>query len=343
MRILLLLLVLLPAIARPAILTVCASGCDHTTIASAISAAGATDIVQLNENITEVVSLSKNIAEITSDNGARVWDGTGSGGSHTLSIGAGLTQAFKLHNLIIDHSSMGADTIALNGRAAGQAVTFEDLIIKHSSGTGQQLFREATSGIAADEVIFNRCEFIADSGDDCITNVSNTVVDAYTIKNCILRDGLMGYDSPSTTNAHVKFYNNTVVGNATGADVNLRGDFQNNIFANNTDDVVLGANSDKADFITNAFEEQTDSGGFGSGNIFGITSNDEFADEGSNDFHLKAGAQSIDAGTVIAVVTVDYDGVSRPQGSSYDIGAYEFIPPDDFLMLDSDLARRGIQ
>jgi hypothetical protein len=44
----------------------------------------------------------------------------------------------------------------------------------------------------------------------------------------------------------------------------------------------------------------------------------------SNDFHLTTGSPAIDAGVTTAV-TIDYDGNSRPQGSAYDIGAYEFL------------------
>jgi hypothetical protein len=42
------------------------------------------------------------------------------------------------------------------------------------------------------------------------------------------------------------------------------------------------------------------------------------------DLHLKQGSIAIDAGTSNSSPSVDYDGVSRPQGEGYDIGAYEF-------------------
>jgi len=41
------------------------------------------------------------------------------------------------------------------------------------------------------------------------------------------------------------------------------------------------------------------------------------------DFHLKAGSVAIDHGTTLTDVTDDITGMSRPQGSAYDIGAYE--------------------
>jgi hypothetical protein len=45
------------------------------------------------------------------------------------------------------------------------------------------------------------------------------------------------------------------------------------------------------------------------------------------DFHLQGGSPAIDAGvTLTQVTTQDFDGITRPQGSAYDMGAYEFIP-----------------
>lgn len=44
----------------------------------------------------------------------------------------------------------------------------------------------------------------------------------------------------------------------------------------------------------------------------------------SSDFHLQSGSPAINAGIAIPGFADDYDGVSRPQGNGFDIGAYEF-------------------
>jgi len=44
----------------------------------------------------------------------------------------------------------------------------------------------------------------------------------------------------------------------------------------------------------------------------------------ANDFHLHAGSPTIDAGITLSQVPVDFDGLKRPQGPAYCIGAYEF-------------------
>ena len=47
------------------------------------------------------------------------------------------------------------------------------------------------------------------------------------------------------------------------------------------------------------------------------------------DFHLQPGSPAIDAGADLRAdgVATDFDGTSRPQGDSLDIGAYEYQAP----------------
>jgi hypothetical protein len=44
----------------------------------------------------------------------------------------------------------------------------------------------------------------------------------------------------------------------------------------------------------------------------------------SRDYHLQSSSPARDVGVKLSSVATDYDGVSRPQGSGYDIGAYEY-------------------
>lgn len=58
-----------------------------------------------------------------------------------------------------------------------------------------------------------------------------------------------------------------------------------------------------------------------------LTEEPSFVDAARNDFRLKAGSAAIDTGTPLAPVTSDFNGVPRPQGAGYDIGAYEYVAP----------------
>jgi hypothetical protein len=57
-------------------------------------------------------------------------------------------------------------------------------------------------------------------------------------------------------------------------------------------------------------------------NLIGV--DPHFVNAGGADFHLRSDSPAIDRGTAISSVTVDYDGVSRPQHSAVDIGAFEW-------------------
>jgi hypothetical protein len=51
-----------------------------------------------------------------------------------------------------------------------------------------------------------------------------------------------------------------------------------------------------------------------------------FVDFSHNDFHLQSTSPAIDTGQSLAQVIDDHDRVRRPQGSGWDIGAFEFLP-----------------
>jgi hypothetical protein len=54
-----------------------------------------------------------------------------------------------------------------------------------------------------------------------------------------------------------------------------------------------------------------------------LTSDPMLLDPSGGDFGLQPASPAVDAGVAITEVKDDYDGVPRPQGSSYDIGAFE--------------------
>jgi hypothetical protein len=49
-----------------------------------------------------------------------------------------------------------------------------------------------------------------------------------------------------------------------------------------------------------------------------------FSNSTAFDLDLKIGSPAIDKGLNIDIVPNDFDGITRPSGNAYDIGAYEF-------------------
>ncbi|MGB7540918.1 MAG: choice-of-anchor Q domain-containing protein, partial [Burkholderiales bacterium] len=60
-----------------------------------------------------------------------------------------------------------------------------------------------------------------------------------------------------------------------------------------------------------------------------ISADPRFVNPSAGDFRLRASSPAINRGSssVNDVVTTDFDGIARPQGGGYDIGAFEFIRP----------------
>ena len=56
-----------------------------------------------------------------------------------------------------------------------------------------------------------------------------------------------------------------------------------------------------------------------------LTSDPLFTSPTTGDFSLQSTSPAINAGVTISTVTKDFLGILRPQGSAYDIGAYEYV------------------
>jgi hypothetical protein len=106
----------------------------------------------------------------------------------------------------------------------------------------------------------------------------------------------------------------------------------NNIIRNSPDYGIreLGTTGLHNSYIDNSmYQNGTDfslqNGNTDTGSVSGDPMFVNYQGDGSGDYHLTALSPCIDKGISAGAPSTDFDGVSRPQGTSYDIGAYEFV------------------
>jgi parallel beta-helix repeat protein len=109
-----------------------------------------------------------------------------------------------------------------------------------------------------------------------------------------------------TKGSNSKIYNNTVYGNG-----------KDGIYASNGSGHVIRNNI----VYQNGVNIKNVTGAMVSHNL--ITS-PNFVDPLANDFRLQVGSPAIDRGVMLSEVKTDFASVSRPKGTAYDIGAYEY-------------------
>nr|MBS3809774.1 hypothetical protein [Desulfobacterales bacterium] len=79
--------------------------------------------------------------------------------------------------------------------------------------------------------------------------------------------------------------------------------------------------------ISGDYNISSDTTAPGSNSLINQDPYDLFVDPDSGDYSLKSGSNAIDAGTDLSAEmdSVDIAGTSRPQGSAWDIGAFEYV------------------
>jgi parallel beta-helix repeat protein len=111
--------------------------------------------------------------------------------------------------------------------------------------------------------------------------------------------------------SNLQIYNNTVFGNAARG-IYVASDTTGSVVRNNVVHQNAGGN-----FVNNGTNVSA------SHNLLGV--DPLFANPSGGDFRLQPGSPAIDVGTTIAIVVSDLRGMLRPQGSGFDVGAYEFV------------------
>jgi parallel beta-helix repeat protein len=218
-----------------------------------------------------------------------------------------------INNDIHDNGLTPSDPPTNSWCGYGVYWTAESSLIKgnrvhHNGGWGFHIY-SAYGGVNNNVIDGNR---VYDNAVSCNRGVGLGV---YTGTGNIVRnnlvygnrfEGISGYGISNT-----KIYNNTVFGNG-GRGISIDGvNISGTIVKNNI------AYQNRGGDIVNAIADTELSN-----NLTGT--DPKFVNSAAFDFHLQSISPAINRGVALPEVAKDFDGKSRPQGTAYDIGAYEY-------------------
>ena len=130
-------------------------------------------------------------------------------------------------------------------------------------------------------------------------------------------------------------YNNIVMNHMNGIEISYGARYtkvyNNTVFNNNQAGIAIDATVRDSVIRNNILYQNGSSGGiadFGTGmgtvKSNNLTTDPKFVNPAGNDFRLQSLSPAINAGAVLSEVASDFDGRARPQGATYDIGAFEY-------------------
>jgi len=236
---------------------------------------------------------------------------TGSGGGGVGAIDAATDQTTDRHHFEIVNNEIfnhGATTFDHGIYLRARDNLIAGNVIHDSRGYGIRTDRPI-SGISSDNNIMRNNRIYNNSRGINVGGGSNIQV----YNNLIYSNGgdidvggiYIGNGNPN----NARIYNNTVVSNQ-GYGVWISSGTghiaKNNILWQNTVGAI----------------QQATTGNTLSNNL---ATDPQFLSSSTNDFHLQSTSPAINVGVTLSEVTTDFDGVLRPQGSAYDIGAYEYV------------------
>jgi hypothetical protein len=207
--------------------------------------------------------------------------------------------------------SAGQPSDNVNGISSHSAIIAEGNIIHDMPNNGISLGTYWGDGFSGARIVNN---LIYNNGDDGIAigtdDASKPVDDTQIIHNTIAGNaggGILVGSGGGGIGA-IGIINTIVVLNGTG------------LYGWGTSDAVISSNDvyGNSTGYAGPFSDQTGIGG-------NIAEDPLFANESAGDYHLEGGSPCVDSGAGVDV-DVDLEGTPRPQGSGWDMGAYELAP-----------------
>jgi parallel beta-helix repeat protein len=193
-------------------------------------------------------------------------------------------------------------------------------------------FSASTSGnLVQGSKVYSNAGYGISLHSDSLGGIDNNIIQG----NQVYGNGQRGMVLSSGDGNSV--YNNIIWGNLRGGITLNNGTaitntavYNNTIYANGPDDqlgIYVGSQSVGA-VIRNNIVYQNGSGIIDAGantvsdhNLVDI--DPRFVNVAALNFHLQFVSPAVDTGITVSAVTTDFDGIQRPQGAAYDIGAFE--------------------
>lgn len=208
-------------------------------------------------------------------------------------------------------------------------------------GRGTQIYGHA-SGDYVDNLFFHDnyihhsgCHGVIFGGGDGGTYTM--IKNAYIWNNIVAQNGKgrngngVGFQivgGPTSSNFYI--YNNTFYHNDVELTIFTQPletlDMKNNIIWANGEYFDLTGPGSGCAGTKNAYYGASDIPGWDTGSLSGLSPN--LVNPANGNFHLQAASPCVDSASTITLTTPDYEGIKRPQGSAYDIGAYEYTGND---------------
>ena len=202
-----------------------------------------------------------------------------------------------------------------------------------SDGIFSSAVNTGPDNISGNYIIENNLIYSGENHGMKLSNQNGTIIRNNVVYNNVgVGISFTGSGNNLPNNTNVEIYNNTLYGNAGGGlsfGYTNNGTAKNNLAFNNGSGAQSSAFGSSTNLVSN-YNLYAPHGSSGGGLTDGFNSiiltsfSGIVVDAQNADFHLIDGSPAIDKGTSISSVTLDRDNISRPQGSAWDIGAFEY-------------------